>query len=255
MIRYFTVYKTTNLVNLRFYLGQHKTSVPNDKYLGSGTVLRLAVLKYGKSSFSKEVLFIFDTKEEADLKETELIAKEKGNPLCYNLIPGGSVGWERVNKSEAVQRDWEKNRESRREAIRVAVKAKWSDPTHRESHSKANASMEAKKRQSQGHKRQWSTVTAYDRETIGRTRSERWKAMPEDQKTEMRKKCVKAGLGNKHHLGKKWITNNQGENRLLGPQKISEYLELGWILGRTTPWVMSSEVAHNDGLYCSSTDS
>jgi hypothetical protein len=46
-------------------------------------------MKYGKHSFRKEVLFQFQTPKEAYQKEVELIAQEKGNPLCYNIHLGG----------------------------------------------------------------------------------------------------------------------------------------------------------------------
>ena len=52
------VYKTTNKVNGRFYIGVHSTSSKLN-YIGSGKLLGLAVKKYGKSNFKKEVLFSF----------------------------------------------------------------------------------------------------------------------------------------------------------------------------------------------------
>lgn len=93
-----TVYKTTNSVNARFYIGMHKTANPNDVYLGSGTVIKLAVKKHGADKFKKEVLFVFLTAKEAADKEVELLLAEKANPLCYNLSEGGEGGFEYVNK-------------------------------------------------------------------------------------------------------------------------------------------------------------
>ncbi len=86
----YTVYKTTNLVNTRFYYGIHRTQNPQDRYLGSGVVIRRAIMKYGRESFCKEVLFQFETLIEANAKEIELISAAKENPLCYNLHSGGS---------------------------------------------------------------------------------------------------------------------------------------------------------------------
>jgi hypothetical protein len=42
-----TVYRTTNLVNGKFYIGVHKTDDPNDGYLGSGKLIGRAFQKYG----------------------------------------------------------------------------------------------------------------------------------------------------------------------------------------------------------------
>jgi len=86
----YTVYRTTNRINGKYYIGYHETSVPNDAYLGSGLRLVGAVAKYGRSNFVKEVLFVFDTKQAMLDKERELITEEVLNdPQCYNLCEGG----------------------------------------------------------------------------------------------------------------------------------------------------------------------
>ena len=82
-----TVYKTTNLVNGLYYIGVHKTKDPNDKYLGSGTAFLAELLKFGSESFRKEILFDFETPEEAYQKENELV--DLSDPKCLNLSPGG----------------------------------------------------------------------------------------------------------------------------------------------------------------------
>lgn len=33
---YYTIYKTTNLINGKIYIGKHQTKDPYDSYLGSG---------------------------------------------------------------------------------------------------------------------------------------------------------------------------------------------------------------------------
>ena len=86
----FTIYKTTNTLNGRFYIGAHQTEDPNDSYLGSGKLLRRAIKKYGRASFVKDVLHDFDTREEMYAKERELVNTEfKRDPGNYNLIEGG----------------------------------------------------------------------------------------------------------------------------------------------------------------------
>ena len=87
---YYTVYKTTNLLNGKYYIGKHKTTTPNDYYLGSGLALKNAVKKYGKDQFVKKVICICETDEYAYLIEsklvTKLIIKDEN---CYNIVCGG----------------------------------------------------------------------------------------------------------------------------------------------------------------------
>ena len=61
------VYKTTNLITGRIYVGQHNGKTKN--YLGSGTILKKAFKKYGKKNFKKEILEECSTKEDLCEKE------------------------------------------------------------------------------------------------------------------------------------------------------------------------------------------
>jgi group I intron endonuclease len=48
------IYKTTNLINGKQYIGKDKNNDPN--YIGSGSNLKEAIKTYGKSAFKKEIL-------------------------------------------------------------------------------------------------------------------------------------------------------------------------------------------------------
>jgi len=89
------VYKITNLINKRYYIGIHKTDNVNDGYMGSGKNIIKAIKKYGIDNFKKEILFEFELREDAIEKEKELI--DLTDPLIYNTHPGGDGGWEYVN--------------------------------------------------------------------------------------------------------------------------------------------------------------
>lgn len=86
----YLVYKTTNRINNHFYVGVHKNKgITFDGYLGSGTGLKRAILKYGKDNFYRETLFQFDTAEEAYRKEHKIIGTSYLTEECYNMRPGG----------------------------------------------------------------------------------------------------------------------------------------------------------------------
>jgi len=100
---YYTVYKITNVLNNKVYIGCHHTSDLNDNYMGSGTQIIRAIKKYGKENFKKEYLAIFDNKDdmlemEAQLVNEKFIQRED----TYNIIKGGgsSVGFITVKNEE-----------------------------------------------------------------------------------------------------------------------------------------------------------
>jgi len=87
---FYTVYKTTNLLNNKVYIGLHETEDLNDAYLGSGILLRQAIKKYGTSNFKKEILFVYDNKIDMINKEKELVSETFINRRdTYNMSKGG----------------------------------------------------------------------------------------------------------------------------------------------------------------------
>ena len=70
--KHYLVYKTTNLVNGKIYIGKHETDNLDDGYLGSGKILRKAIEKYGEQNFKREILFECSTREEMNAKEAEI---------------------------------------------------------------------------------------------------------------------------------------------------------------------------------------
>lgn len=91
---FYTVYKTTNSINGRFYIGKHKTKNIDDGYLGSGFLLKKAIEKYGIGAFKKEILKICETEQEMNFVEKELVVISKES---YNLKFGGEGGFDYIN--------------------------------------------------------------------------------------------------------------------------------------------------------------
>lgn len=76
----YTLYKTTNILNNKIYIGVHGTSdLENDPYLGSGDAIKSTVKKYGKTNFNKEILLKYDNPKEAYLIESIIGSAQKGN--------------------------------------------------------------------------------------------------------------------------------------------------------------------------------
>lgn len=101
LVMIYTIYQVTNIVNHKIYIGVHKTNNPNDSYMGSGRAIKNAIKKYGKENFKKEVLFVFENKEDAYKKEQDLvntffISRED----TYNGKLGGYGGWDHVRSPE-----------------------------------------------------------------------------------------------------------------------------------------------------------
>lgn len=89
--KYNFVYRTTNLVNGKIYIGVHKTNKLDDGYLGSGVYISRAIRKYGKENFKREILKQFDTYQEALNYEEELVTKEFiEESTNYNIKTGGN---------------------------------------------------------------------------------------------------------------------------------------------------------------------
>lgn len=96
----YTVYKITNTINEYIYIGKHETTDVNDSYMGSGKLLRRAQDKHGIENFVKEILHIFDTEEEMNTKEAELVTED----FCkredtYNICVGGKGGFSYINNN------------------------------------------------------------------------------------------------------------------------------------------------------------
>jgi group I intron endonuclease len=84
------IYKTTNLINQKFYVGKDTHNNPN--YYGSGKRLKLAIQKYGIENFKKEIIEICDSMEKLNERERFWIKELNAINEGYNISLGGDGG-------------------------------------------------------------------------------------------------------------------------------------------------------------------
>lgn len=120
----------------------------NGKGYQSNEYMTNAINKYGWSNVKHEILFTNLTKEEAEQKEIELIAKYKSNnkKYGYNVLKGGNVS---DGVSEEVRKKMSNN-----------TKTLWANPEYKEYminiHSGKKASKETKEKMSKNNARIWA---------------------------------------------------------------------------------------------------
>lgn len=118
-MKYYGIYKITNLVNGKMYIGQHITSDLDDGYMGSGLVIRRAIKKYGAENFRKEWLTFCEDEEELNYMERVFVDETwLSRSDTYNLRLGGEGGWWYINKHNLSPRTGMKNMHHTEEAKR-----------------------------------------------------------------------------------------------------------------------------------------
>lgn len=90
------IYKTTNNVNGKMYIGK-RTYDKDGKwatYLGSGILIRRAIQKYGEENFSRDILQVCKDKDELNSSEKYWIDYYNAtqSDMFYNISSGGDGG-------------------------------------------------------------------------------------------------------------------------------------------------------------------
>jgi group I intron endonuclease len=171
------IYRTTNNINKKVYVGKSEKPVFSTKYLGSGKLLWKAIAKYGKSNFTVELIDTAETIEELNEKEKYWINFYMEN--SYNLAEGGTGGWttKHYGKAEMIEyraklsnsrRKWKLSESTKRKIsaankgkLRVdpavtsnSIKKMWEDPA-----SVYNTPEYREKLSEKAKQREWSDVT------------------------------------------------------------------------------------------------
>lgn len=166
---FFKIYKTTNLVNGKIYIGQTHYDKPN--YYGSGNLILQALEKYGLEKFTKEYIDEASSQEELDKKERFWIKEmdSQNKEIGYNIADGG---WNCLTMNDDIkakisstlkgkyvgENSFRKGvplTEEHKKALSVANKGKTLSDEHKEKLSKAHTgkkqSDETKRKLSESH--------------------------------------------------------------------------------------------------------
>ena len=199
---YHFVYKTTNLLSGKYYIGMHSTDDLNDGYMGSGNRLRLAIRKHGKDNFKREILEYCESRKELANRESEIVnLDEIAKVECMNLTVGGEGGYSKKGNDAFLFR-------------------LHNDKEFREKISKETS--ETNKRLiKEGKLKTWKDN--YD--WTDKTHSE-----------ETKKKMSESSKGNgkgktNSQYGTCWITRD-GENKKIKKEDLDNYISDGWLKGR-----------------------
>lgn len=153
-MKYHFIYKTTNVVTGKFYIGMHSTNKMDDGYLGSGIHLRRSLRKYGRENHTLEILESCPDRDALRIREISIIDDEMlANPLCMNMKLGGTGGFDDKmrNASHAARKSKKERDPDYKERMRVlaveaakkvtpegrracseALKARYADPEFKE---------------------------------------------------------------------------------------------------------------------------
>jgi hypothetical protein len=89
--KFYYLYKITNLINYKIYVGVHSTNDLDDGYMGSGKGIKYAIKKYGIENFKKEILEYFNDADAMFGKEAIVVNESfVSDPNTYNNVVGGN---------------------------------------------------------------------------------------------------------------------------------------------------------------------
>lgn len=212
---YYTIYKITNQVDGKIYIGSHKTSKLDDGYMGSGKYLKAAQKKHGIDIFDKEIMFVFDNADDMYKKEAEIVNEDfLVTENTYNLKIGGFGGWDYLNSTGLNNSTKSKNQRNQG-GLKHAEKLK-TDPSYREDFIKRQS--ERFKKLHKDGKMRYDTFT-------GKCHTDESK-----KKISETRKSKKLGLGERNsQYGTTWVWCQSLGNKKIKKEELTKHLDDGWI--------------------------
>jgi hypothetical protein len=242
---FYIIYKTTNLLNNKIYIGQHITSNLDDGYLGSGIAITKAISMHGRKNFKREILYFCESKEELNEKEREIVNEEFVKRRdTYNLVCGGQCDTKAFAEAgkrymKNIKNDPEKFQEHKNK-LSNGLKEKWERDGHNwtgKSHSEeTKKKMSEKAKTHTGEKNSsWGSCWIYNEDLkeskkIKKDDLETWEIKGWKKGRKMfdltDEQREKMGASTK---GCFWITNGKISQRCFNENELPE----GWWKGRT----------------------
>lgn len=229
MSKYGYIYKTTNLLNNKIYVGQHRSTKFDTWYFGSGKILYKALKKYGKINFKVELLEWCASQELLNEVEIKWISTlNSANPdVGYNISLGGSAA-----KLPGVLNGMYGKHHTKEVKERLRLLAK----QNCNQFGRLNSDYEEKR--CAGCKRYSSTRPQSHNDAISRGLTNRKMSEEQREKTrQISKRQWVPGRMTNAMLKQKWM-NNGIEHALIHRGSIDEYLNKGYSFGKLKKEVM-----------------
>lgn len=212
---FYTVYKITNNINGKVYVGAHVTDDLDDDYMGSGIHIARAIKKHGLDNFTKEILHTFDSVEEMYAKEAEIVNEDfVKRKDTYNMVVGGKGGFEYVNQN-GLNLGFKHINENG-----LSLGFKYINDN------KLSPRFDSTK-QSEFAKRRWAKFSPEERG------KEAHKGHTEDTYSKISATLKQKYSTSSHHLkGKAWVYNPATKKqKSVLKEEIQTFLEQGWVRG------------------------
>ena len=201
------IYKTTNLINNKFYVGMHSTDNLEDGYVGSGKRLGNSIQKYGLENHGFEILEFLSSREELKKREAEVVNEELlADPLCMNLKFGGEGGWDHTKSMDLKARQFR------------AVEAKRNNGSHG--------------RNLQLYPDIWkSGIEAISNKRKSGEIPGSWTGKKHSEETKQKMRKSKNAGNSNSQFGTCWINDGQ-EVKKVKKEELQSWLDQGWRKGR-----------------------
>ncbi len=206
--KYHFIYKTTNMLSGKYYIGMHSTNNLEDGYLGSGTRLRYSINKHGVENHVREILEFLPSRETLKQREKEIVTlNEIAKKKCMNLTVGGEGGFTPEQQRLNAIKSNEKQKLLRQDP-------EWN---------KKKSDMLSK-----------SIKKAYEEGKIDRNVNYDWNGKKHSEETKQLLSEIRKGTGTgetNSQYGTCWITKD-GANKKIKKEDLETYLNEGWVKGR-----------------------